>query len=126
MDKQTTTIVLVAAVAVGAVWYMTRQRTMRYSGGAGYSPAAGGLTAAELEAAGKGLSGIITAVGGLFSGSSSASTQTHSSDPNVASGEQTTFVGQSCSADYNCGFGESCVNGMCLPSSSSSDSFATV
>lgn len=81
MDKQTTTIVLVAAVAVGAVWFMTRQRTMRYSGGsAGYSPAAGGLTGGQIEGIGNALSDVITALGGIFSGSSSASTQTFSSD----------------------------------------------
>lgn len=107
MDKQTGTILLVAAAVVGVVWYMRRQPAMRRMGG----PVSTGTSTVDYgqiaEGVGKGLGALI----GSFESFGSTTTT-------LPAETQTSFIGTSCSADYNCGFGESCVAGTCVPTSS--------
>jgi len=132
-DSTNTTVIVVAAAAVVvAVLWSRRASAASPGGGRPPSGGAGSMTA------GPDVAGILTGAGNLFSGLSDLAGTIYSSDDNagyVIPGqtsqvtEQTSFIGSSCSADYNCGFGERCAGGYCVPETAeasipSSDEFA--
>lgn len=118
-DSTNTTVLVVAAAAVVVAVLWSRRASAAYPGG-GRPPSGGaGSTTASPD-----VTGLLNAAGNLFSGLSDLAGTIYSSDddagyvipgqtPQVT--EQTSFIGSSCSADFQCGFGERCAGGYCVP-----------
>lgn len=136
-QANTTTLVVVAAAAVVVAVLWSRRASAAPGGGRPPSAPAGGTPPAT---PGTDYGSILTGAGNLFSGvaglldvfssdESAAYTipsATPSSSPDYTA---ESFVGQSCSQDYQCGFGERCAGGYCVPEMAAlppSDEFAWV
>lgn len=129
-DSTNTTVLVVAAAAVVVAVLWSRRASAASPGGG--RPSSGGA------GSGPDVAGILTGAGNLFSGLSDLAGAVFSSDDDagyVIPGqtgqvtEQTSFIGSSCSADFQCGFGERCAGGYCVPETAqasipSSDEFA--
>jgi hypothetical protein len=130
---QTTTLVVVAAVVVVAVLWSRRAsaatsggRPPGYGGGA-MPPTAGPDYGSILSGAGSLFSGLADLAGNVFSSDEESTYTIPGQAPTYS--EQTSFIGQSCSEDFNCGFGERCAGGVCVPETAAlppSDEFAFV
>jgi hypothetical protein len=131
---QTTTLVVVAAVVVVAVLW-SRRASAATSGGRPPGSAGGAMP----PTAGPDYGSILSGAGSLFNGIANLADQVFSSDEDsiytipgqapTRPSEQTSFIGDSCSEDFNCGFGERCAGGVCVPETAAlptSDEFAFV
>ena len=135
-DSTNTTVLVVAAAAV-VVAVLWSRRASAASPGGGRPPFGG---AGSMPSGSPDYAGILRGAGSLFDGISNLTGTIFSSDddadyiiPAQSSQvtEQTSFIGDACSADFNCGFGERCAGGYCVPetaeaSMQSSDEFAFV
>lgn len=133
-DSTNTTVFVVAAAAVVVAILWSRRASAASSGGrppsggAGSMPSPAGLNYGDiLSGAGDLFSGLSDFAGTIFSSDDDAGYIIPGQSPQVT--EQTSFIGSSCSADFNCGFGERCAGGYCVPETAalpSSDEFAFV
>jgi hypothetical protein len=135
-DSTNTTVLVIAAAAV-VVAVMWSRRASAAPAGAG---AAGRRPSGPAQTSGPDYAGIGAGLGSLLSGIADLSDVFSSdedsaytipsnggSDRDLLGAES--FVGQECSADYNCGFGERCAGGFCVPETAavaSSDEYFTV
>jgi hypothetical protein len=135
-DSTNTTVLVIAAAAV-VVAVMWSRRASAASAGAG---AAGRRPSGPAQPSGPDYAGILQGAGSFFSGLADLSDSFSSDEesvytiPSNGASDQgllgaESFIGQECSADYNCGFGERCAGGFCVPETAavaSSDEFFTV
>jgi len=132
-STNTTVLVLAAAAVVVAVMWSRRASAAPAGSGAAGRPPSRGPSGPDyggiLEGAGSFFSGIADLSKAFSSDEDSVYTipEARSDDSGLLGADS--FVGQECSADFNCGFGERCAGGFCVPETAavaSSDEFFTV
>ncbi len=121
-DSTNTTVLVIAAAAVvvAVMWSRRASAAPAGAGAAGRRP-----SAPDRKSDGTDWGDVLRGAGSLFSGIADLSREFSSDEESVytipSNGGSDrgllgadSFVGEGCSADYNCGFGEICYLGKCM------------